>query len=386
MASTIVRTDLEDPVAAGTALGEQIAAQLGNEPDAVMLFTATRYDYPSLLEAIHRSANPSVLIGGSTVGAYTAAGEVDRGACAIALSSGDMSFHGCLAKGLRGHGVEAARRLLLGFRGLKRTTDSFRSAVVLIDARSGHTEEFVQELILGSHGTYQFLGGGTADDMLVKSSHVFFDRDVYTDAAVALEILSKRPLGVGVVRSWTPSGPPLRVTAAEENRLISLNAEPAVESVIAHARRTSQTFDRHAPLPFFLRNVFGQQHGNGYKLRVPLFVDDAGAIICAAEVTEGSLIQIMTTSADQAVHALGRATESARMQLAGREPDIGILFDCVTARLRNEHGFGYDVRWLKDVLGETPYGGFGTAGQIVRAEGEFGGFQNSTGVLLLFPQ
>lgn len=387
MTSTIARTSIEDPVEAGSALGRDVLAGLGGEPpDAVLLFTASRFDYSSFLHAFQDVAHARTLIGGSTVGAYTAKNDVTQGACAIGIRSLDVSFSASLARGLRADRTAAARRLLLDFRGLKRRTDAFRSAIVLMDARSGNAEEFVHELILGSHGTYQFLGGGATDDMLVDSSHVFFGTDVYEDSAVALEILSKHPLGVGVVRSWRPAGTAMRVTAAEGNRLISLNAAPAVECVEEHARRTGQAFDRADPIQFFLRNLFGVDLGNGIRLRVPLVVQDDGAIMCAAEIPEGSLVRIMTTSAEVASEAVQRAAASARMQLAGRDPEVGIFFDCITARLRKDLGFGYDLRWVEGVLGTEMYAGVGTAGQIVRAEGEFGGFQNSTGVLLLLPR
>jgi hypothetical protein len=46
------------------------------------------------------------------------------------------------------------------------------------------------------------------------------------DAVVALEILSNKPLGIGVRHGWLPGGDPLRVTEAKGMRLGSLNAWP----------------------------------------------------------------------------------------------------------------------------------------------------------------
>ena len=78
-------------------------------------------------------------------------------------------------------------------------------------------------------GRYQIFGGGAGDDAKFSRTHVFYGIEAVSDSAVALEILSHKPLGIGVSHGWQPASPPMRVTAADGMRLISLNAAPAVE-------------------------------------------------------------------------------------------------------------------------------------------------------------
>ena len=74
---------------------------------------------------------------------------------------------------------------------------------------------------------------------------------------VALELLSTKPMGIGVGHGWIPASKPLRVTAVEGTRVVSLNGLPAVEAFEAHASETAQEFHREAPLGFFLHNILG---------------------------------------------------------------------------------------------------------------------------------
>jgi hypothetical protein len=51
-------------------------------------------------------------------------------------------------------------------------------------------------------GAYQLFGGDAADDAKFSRTFVFLDGEVLSNAAVSLEILSEKPLGVGVSHGW----------------------------------------------------------------------------------------------------------------------------------------------------------------------------------------
>ena len=131
-------------------------------------------------------------------------------------------------------------------------------------------ELLVEELTRLTQGRYQFVGGGAAGDQEIKGVKVFLGTEVVEDAVVALEILSNKPLGVGVAHGWQPASDPMRVTEAQGKRLVSLNASPAGDAYRQHAEAIGQRFDPEQPLPFFLANVLGIRTVGGHKLRVPL--------------------------------------------------------------------------------------------------------------------
>lgn len=202
------------------------------------------------------------------------------------------------------------------------------------------------------------------------------------DAAVGLEILSRRPIGVGVRHGWEPGSRAMRVTEADGMRLVSLNGTAAVEMFEQYAEETKQTFNRADPLPFFLHNVLGIVTPSGSLLRVPLAVHADGSVQCAAEVPTGATVHIM---APRGLSALA-ATKSALEQMEGSEPEVALFFDCVATRLRMGREFGFELQAVREALGQAEFAGCNTYGQIARAEGQFSGFHNCTAVVAVIPK
>ncbi len=388
--SAVAYTRNQDSEGAARELCETIHRDLGESPDALVLFASPRYDQAALLGALERKCKPKVMVGASSAGEFTSETRGEGLACAVALRSDDMVFAAGVGRGLGGDRAAAAKQIVASFRGGTSGASGafpYRSALVLTDALAGHADDLVDQLTLATSGQYQFFGGGAGDDAQFRRTQVFHGSETLTDAAVALEILSKKPLGVGVGHGWRPSSPPLRVTETRGMTLVGVNGYPAVGAFEAHAKETQQQFDRSAPLPFFLHNIIGIDTGEGYRLRVPLAVNDDGSVLCAAEIPVGAKISIMRTDVDSAVEAATRATQAALAALGpDGKPKVALFFDCVATRLRMGNDFGLELDSLKGLLGSVGYAGCNTHGQIARAQGQFGGFHNCTAVVCVVPE
>lgn len=390
--SAVVYTQVRDSAAAGRDLCGKLSAALPGQADALILFASPHYDHPTLLATLDAGYGPKVLVGASSAGEFTSDQRGDGMACALALRSTSMQFRAAIGRGLHQDRAGAALQVATAFRGVSDSASSVRegfvhrSALVMTDALAGHADELVDELTLATNGRYQFFGGGAGDDAQFRRTHVFFGREALTDAAVALEILSDRPVGIGVGHGWEPTGPGMRVTAVDGMKVVSLNGLPAIEAFEVHAEETGQTLDRAVPIPFFLHNVLGIATGSGYRLRVPLSVGSDGAVLCAAEVPVGATVHIMQTTAESAIEAAERATRAAAKGLDGHKPHVALFFDCVATRLRIGDAFGLELQSLAGQLGGAAYIGCNTHGQIARAEGQFGGFHNCTAVVCLLPE
>ena len=294
--SCVAHTDINQSSDAGAFLGSEISTTLGPEPpDAVIVFASPKYDYPELLRSIESACRPKILVGCSSAGEFATGTHGEGSASAVAIRSSEMLFAAGVGRGLRADSKAAAKAVVSSFHGPETRDYLYRSAMVLTDALAGYTEDLIGQLILATGGSYQFFGGGAGDDGHFRQTHVFYGSEAVPDAVVALEILSKKPLGVGLGHGWLPAGPPLRVTEAEGMRLISLNAMSAVEVFQEHAEATGQTFNVVDPLPFFLHNVLGIDTGMDYKLRVPLAVNPDGSVSCAAEIPIGATVRLMAT-------------------------------------------------------------------------------------------
>lgn len=382
--SAIIHSAIPHSGEAGLSIGNQALQQLGGPPDAMLLLVSCAHDYPKLLEAIHASCAPTVLIGGTVATAYTHDADLAGSVCAVVFRSNELHFQGAVTRGLS-DGRAAAQNLGAALMEQKKRTSVFRTAIVLMDARAQFADTFVEELTSRTGGTIQLFGGGATDDPLVSGSHVFFNTEVLENAAVALDIQSTQALGVTVFHGWAPASGPYRVTQSEGRVLNSLNAQPAVDAFIEYAETTGQQFDPKAPAPFFLENVLGLTLPDGHKLRVPLAVLEDGSIVTATEIPEESVVQVMRLTAAHAAEAAEAAVTQLRRVPSLGKPSLAIFFDCLAARVRHQRGLGIDLRSLHERLGTDQYVAFGTAGQIARADGQFNGFHNSTSVVCIFP-
>ena len=327
------------------------------------------------------------MVGCSSAGEFTTETSGTGLTSAIALRASDMRFTATMARGLSKGRESAVQELVGDFQGVESTDFRYRTALLLVDALAGHAEDFVDQLNLATGGMYQFFGGGAGDDALFKKTHVFFGTESHTDAAVALEILSNKPFGIGARHGWQPSGDPLRVTETADACVLSFNVAPAVEVFEEHAASTNQNFDRSDPLPFFLHNIVGVQTEGGHKLRVPLGIAEEGGIQCAAEIPAGAVAHIMSTQASSASDAAASATRDAVRQVtaSGNTPKAALFCDCVATRLRLGKEFGLELDAVANELGDAQFAGFNSYGQIVRAEGQFSGFHNCTAVVCVIP-
>jgi hypothetical protein len=384
--STVVFTKETNSAVAGKDLGRRLREGLSDQaPDAVILFASSQHDYVPLLQALQESSRPGVLVGCSSAGEFVSGDRGEGSASAVGIRSNVMRFTAGLGRNLRADRHAAAAEIASSFQGLNTHHYPHRAALLLADALAGYTDDFIEQLSIATLGNYRFFGGGAGDDARFTKTHVFCGTEAFTDAAVGLEILSTKPIGVGVSHGWEPASEPLRVTEAEGSTVISLNAAPAVEVFEEHAENTGQRFDRNDPIPFFLHNVLGIETGSGYKLRVPLAVLEDGSIGCASDIPAGATVRIMKTTAQSASEAAMRAVNSAMGDMRGTPPEVALFFDCVATRLRMGGDFGMEMDALQRALGDIPYVGCNTYGQIARSEGQFSGFHNCTATVALLP-
>ncbi len=382
----IVQTSNRDREA-GLELGQQIRTQLSGVPDALIVFAAPHNEYVELLEALAESTGTRTIVGCSSAGEFTDDGSGQGLVNVTAIRASEMQFAATVGTGLAADPKGAAHGIASKFRRRANSTFPFAAALVLLDALAGHSEELVDALTVETAGTYRFFGGGAGDDARFQKTHVFCGTEAFTDAAVALEIISKKPVGIGARHGWKPSSQGFRVTEAESSRVISLNAAPAVDAFEDHALATSQQFDQTDPLPFFLHNIVGIDTEGGHKLRVPLGIAEGGGIVCAAEIPAGAATHIMTTTGGSAAEAAAEATRDAVDQVTrdGGTPKAALFFDCVATRLRLGKSFDKELEAVSAQLGGIPFAGFNSYGQIVRADGQFSGFHNCTAVVCVLP-
>lgn len=379
-------SELADAVGAAQDIARQINAALQGAPDALVVFASSAFEYTALLRELDRACQPAVMVGASSAGEFTHDRRGVGTVSALAIRSSQLKVRAALGADVARDSRAAARKIASGFTLPDDPRFPHRAALVMTDALAGRAEDFIEELTLLTSGRYMLAGGGAGDDAKFSKTHVFYGAEAFSDAAVALEILSDRPIGVGVGHGWEHCGPALRATEVDGMRVVGFNGFPAVEAFEQHAQATGQVFDRNDPMPFFLHNILGIESGDAYRLRVPLAIDDEGAVHCAAEIPEHATVHIMRTTSESAAAAAARATQAAVEALGDTAPGGAVFFDCVATRLRLGDEFGMELAEVASALGGAPFVGCNTYGQIARSERQFSGFHNCTAVVLALPR
>src|SRR5690606_35120348 len=137
---------------------------------------------------------PAVMVGCSSAGEFTTAEAGVGMTCVVALRGDDMRFSATLSRGLRSERERVSGELAEGLRGEAGARFRYRSALLLTDALAGYANDMVDRLTLLTGGIYRFFGGGAGDDARFEHTVVFHGTEVASDAAVALEILSEKPI------------------------------------------------------------------------------------------------------------------------------------------------------------------------------------------------
>ncbi|RWY53866.1 FIST signal transduction protein [Mucilaginibacter gilvus] len=234
--SAIVFTQQNEGNAAGKELGEKIIEKLVDKtPNVVIVFASSVYDYAALLRSIKETCIPGILVGSSSAGEFTSNDFGTNSACAIALYSTELQFRAGIGEAITASRDKVADELLNVLSPVHDYQYQYYSAMVFADALSGFTDELIELLTEKTTGKYQFFGGGAGDNANFQKTHVFYDTEAYTDAAVILEILSNKPIGVGAAHGWKPVGSRMRVTETDGMKLVSLNGRSAVELFKDHA-------------------------------------------------------------------------------------------------------------------------------------------------------
>ncbi len=372
------------------AATQAITQVSAHELKLAIVFASTTYDLPRVLQGVRQVTGEAPLMGCSSAGEFTESGATS-GAVSVALISSDTlqvrlgvgtnfteDLTGSVTHALADFVGNSEQALRAGYLG--------RTLFLMTDGLTGKLELLIDAIMAQTAMQYQLFGGAAGDDAQFKETFVFYHDQVLRNAFVCAEVLSVQPLALGIRHGWRPASRPLRITAGEGARLREINGMPAWELYEEFADQVGVAIDDTQTSAFLMNYILGVPYApDQYKLRVPLWKEPDGSLICAAEVPEGALTRIMETE-DQAVIQSGRSAVELAQAHLGNTPYAGALvFECVATRLRLGAQFSEEIEGMKQVLGDVPLVGCNSYGQLARVSGEFTGLMDATALVCLIP-
>ena len=363
-------TATDSAKAGSEATAEALA---GRTPAVVFVFAAAQHDLPALIGAVRAEAGDGpVIVGGTTMGELSAAGVTTHGVATAAFGGAGFTVRATAAQiGPDGHRAAGAQ-VAAGAAGLDR---AHRALLLLFDGFSGDPDSVVRGAFSVVGAGIPLVGGLTADGQRFRQSAQFFGvgsaAEVLTNAVVGVAIGSDRPLSIGIAHGWRRTEPAMIATKSRESKIYEIDGRPALDVLAERLglEATAEALFRDGKI-----HVLGLARRSGEDARMVSVADDEErSIFCGSEVPQGALFWLMEAENEALLEGARQSCAGALAGLGGETP-LGVLaFDC-GGRLQTlgESGTRQEVAAIRSVLGDTPFAGFYTMGEVARARGSLG--------------
>ena len=375
----------------GRTAAQAAVDEVGAPPHLVLVFASPRHDHGEVLKGVRSVTGEAPLIGCSSAGEFTEQDVVSESVVVTVVSSDTMCFTVGRGRGLKEHLSRAVTEAVSDFRGSLPISLKaglvHRTILLFTDALVGGGEALIDELMVQTALQYELAGGAAGDDAQFKSTPVFYQAEVLTDAFVCAEVLSTTPLGLGISHGWSPIGPKMRVTRSDGAIVQEINGRPALEVYRDFAREQGVTLEGKNVVPFLMEHIIGwlDQEGDE-KLRVTLWPLEDGSVVCASEIPQGALITLMKATDQSVMETAAHAARQGIERLQVAHPAGMIALECVSQRLRiGDAGVANALHQVQDVIGRVPVGGCHGYGQLVRTERAFTGLMSASALAVVFP-
>lgn len=229
-----------------------------------------------------------------------------------------------------------------------------------------------------------YIGGGAGSLSFVQKPCVFTNEGLLADAAV-LALADVRS-GLGVAHGWKPITEVIRVTEAENNRVISLNWKPAfdvyreiVEKESGLKFEETGFFNLAKAYPLGIQKAAGEM-----VIRDPIENLEDGSIVCVGEVPVNTFISIMNGNTESLLEGAAQALNWAKLSYeknVGKleeNPSTTIFIDCISRMLFMEDDFYQELQCIQ---GNGPVIGALTLGEIANTGKTYLEFYNKTSVV-----
>jgi len=379
---------------AGVSAAESALAVIDGEPDFVLVFCSSAYEYSEEVAPIRDVIGDVPLIGASTAGEFTQEQAGEGGIAVAAIASDEMEFYTGIGHGLsddlRGAVEEAAADIPD-----EQADYPHRVGINLHDGLTGRGEEIA--MLAFQQFPIPFSGGSAGDDIALEETFVFHDDEVATDSIVLAVLASEKPFALGVEHGHKPISEPLAVTDAEGSVVSELNGQPAFEAfadAIAEVSQEELGIDPHDVetgseefVELLTQFQFGVKSGaDDYKVRwAGPTPNTDGPMVFATTIPEGTELTVMHSNRDEQIEAARTGAVNARDALTDNEAAGALVFDCACQGAILGDQFPESVEAMFAEL-DVPLAGFQTYGEICMQEGEMRGYHNTTSSVLVLPE
>ena len=365
------------PEAAVAGRDATVAAVAGRDAVLVLVFCSAGYDLPPLIEAVRANTGPDTAIAGcSTLGQVARPVPSDVGVVVTALGGPGFEVHTRVARHVSAGRREAGGAVAACVSELRLP---HRVLMLLIDGVTGQQHEIVRGAYSVAGADIPMVGGCAGDELAYAKTYQFHGSDrgveILSDAVVGVALGSEAPLGIGIAHGWRKRGDAMIVTSSSEGHLFQLDNEPALDVYLRRVGGTDADLaDATAFRAAAFKHPLGLSRRSGEDIRVLHGGDVADrSLICLADVPQGALVWLMESDDASLLEGATQSCTQAVEDLGGVSPLGLLIFDCGARKVKlGPAGTRAEVSTIAKIVGDVPFGGFYTYGEVARTHGARG--------------
>lgn len=341
-------------------------------PDLCIIFASIQYDQEKMLQGVRSVLPNTLIIGCSTAGEIVTSGPIRQHSVSVMLMRSDkIKFYAAVGEDIAKDPRKAGR--IAADEVKKLSGGKLGAFMMLPDVLAGNGADIVRGVLesLGDH--FPVVGGAAGDDFEFKKTYQYLNDKVYSGVVIGLGLVGDFKIGIGVKHGWIPIGLPKKVTKSKGSVLHELDGKPAIAIYDdyfgeAAAELRAETLAKLAiTYPLGIKAEGSEE----MLIRDPITVDENGSITCAAEIPEGSDVQLMIGSREEAVKVAKEAASKACEQLQGAEPKAVVIFNCIARNKLFGDKSGDEIDAIQEAIGQdVPLIGFYTYGEQAPIDGE----------------
>ena len=377
-----------DAAEAGREAALQALIPLQGYPsEATIAFFTPELDPEQVLAGVRSATGQTRLVGSCSRGVIVSQGIFDSGVAVLALHSDEIQVIAEIAPHIvtepAGMGTALSRQVWSQIDG---AFQDHNRLMMMLESTSDSTAmiKFI-EAVSNEVGVIYPMAGGRTVDVTGRHEHsLFLNGDPYLDAVLATLFLTPGPVGVGVRHGYSPLGHPLIISRVEGNTIHELDGKSAfavyAAQFPAYPELTQETFASFAiDHPLGLPRVGGE-----YIIRDPYAVRPDGALLCAGALPQYAVVRIMEGNHESLIASAREAAADALAALAGAQPQLALVFSCVTRLNHLGEAVSEELQAIREVIGlDTPLLGIVTYGEIAAQPGTYPVYHNKVVIVAL---
>ena len=222
-------TILREPTFAASELHADLLRQADNESIGfVLFFCAADYDLPELANSLNQQFVAIPVVGCTSAGEINEMGYADHSVVALAFAKSHFQVASLIVTDLTQFDLIKAQQVVEQLKRQAGAIESQTFVMTLLDGLAAQ-EELVLLALESALGAIPHFGGSAGDNHQLSRTHLYYQGQFYTQAAVMLMFQTSLPFAVFSTSHLTAGTDKLVVTSASpQSRIVhELNAEPA---------------------------------------------------------------------------------------------------------------------------------------------------------------